>query len=134
MAAVMAFVLRSRSGDKVVECLHLGSHGFHLGVDYADCLFMDRLGGGLNRGVMLIDGLPIILHLALQGIPGFQDLASKQVFLLSPDFHTSVMLLIRCVKHRSCRCDILLYGIDARLPSRILRLAGLAHKSRYLRK
>ena len=69
VSTVMAFVLRPRSCDKVVECLHLGSHIFHLGIDDADRLFMDRLGSGLNRGVMLVNGLPVILHLALQGIP-----------------------------------------------------------------
>ena len=66
---MMAFVLGPRSCDKVVECLHLGSHILHLGIDDADRLFMDRLGSGLNRGVMLINGLPVILHFALQGIP-----------------------------------------------------------------
>ena len=69
VSSVMAFVLGPRSRDKVVECLHLGSHVFHLGIDDADRLFMDRLGGGLDRGVVLVDGLPVIFHLALQGIP-----------------------------------------------------------------
>lgn len=66
---VMVIVLRARSRDKVVECLHLGCHVFHLGIDDADRLFMDRLGSGLYRGIMFINGLPVILHLALQGVP-----------------------------------------------------------------
>ena len=69
VSTVMVFVLGPRSRDKVVECLHLGSHVFHLSINDADRLFMDRLGGGLDRGVVLVNGLPIIFHFALQGVP-----------------------------------------------------------------
>lgn len=48
VSAVMAFIMGSCSCHKVVQCLHLRSHVFHLGIDYSDRLFMDRLGGGLN--------------------------------------------------------------------------------------
>lgn len=47
---------------------------------------------------MLIDGLPVVLHLALQGISRFQDLADEQVLLVRPDVHTGVIVLIRCVQ------------------------------------
>ena len=77
MLTVMAFVLGACSCYKVVECLHLSSHVFHLGIDYADCLFVDGLGGGLNRDIALTDSFPVILHPGLQGIPRVQDLAGE---------------------------------------------------------
>lgn len=77
MRAVMALVLGSSSGDKVVECLHLGGHVFHLGVDYTDALIVHGLRGGLDGGVLFVDGLPVVLHFAFQGISGLQDLLNE---------------------------------------------------------
>ena len=48
VAAVMAFILGSSSCYEIVECSHLSSDVLHLGIDYADRLFVDRLGGRLN--------------------------------------------------------------------------------------
>ena len=65
---VVALVLGAGSGDEVIESLHLDGHIFHLGVDNADGLFVDRFCGCLDGGIVLIDRSPILLHLALEGI------------------------------------------------------------------
>ena len=117
MLTVMAFVLGACSCYKVVECLHLSSHVFHLGIDYADCLFMNGLGSGLNGDIALTDSLPVVLHPGLQGIPRGQDFADEQCFFLRPEVHTGIIVFICTTKRRSRRRDILSYGTDTRLPS-----------------
>ncbi len=94
MRAVMAFVLGPCSGDEVVECLHLGGHVFHLGVDYTDGLIVHRLRGGLDRGVLFVDGLPVVLHFAFQRISGLEDLLNEQNLLLRPNVHAITVMLV----------------------------------------
>ena len=81
MPGMMDFILRTSTGDEVVKSLHLGGHVLHLGVHYPDRLFVDRFGGCLDSGVVLVDRLydyvsawllqhtevtysPVLLHLA----------------------------------------------------------------------
>lgn len=54
---MMLLVLGTSAGYEVVQGLHLRGHVLHLFVDNADRLFVDGLGGVLNRGVTLVYGL-----------------------------------------------------------------------------
>lgn len=86
MRRMVTFILGSRSGDKVIESLHLNSHAFHLRIHNADSLFVNRPCGLLNGGIVFVDGLlksalargelarestycPIHFHLAFQAFP-----------------------------------------------------------------
>ena len=57
MGAVVEFVLRTSAGDEVVQGTHLGCHIVHLGVYYADSLFVDRFRCRLDGGIVFADRL-----------------------------------------------------------------------------
>ena len=61
MRGVVKLVLRASTGDKVIESTHLSGHVGHLGIYYANRLFVDGLGGGLDGGIVLVDGLRSML-------------------------------------------------------------------------
>lgn len=54
---MVLLVLGTSARYEVVQGLHLRGHVLHLFVDNADRLFVDGLGGVLNRSVTLVYGL-----------------------------------------------------------------------------
>lgn len=96
MGAVVEFVLGSGSRDEVVQGLHLGGHVFHLGVDYTDGFFVDGLSGGLDGGVVFVDGFPVFLHFTFQSVSGFGDFSDKEALFLRPGVHAGIVVFVCC--------------------------------------
>ena len=105
MRCVMEFVLGAGTGDEVVESTHLGGHVGHLGIYYADRLFVDGFGGRLDGGVVLINGLGSMLAYLLLSKQG-ADVRTIQSFFIFPfsesrDFTTSSTRLFSFLAHAS---------------------------------